>query len=90
MSIVRKKKQNYQERSPGKQETHVGALWKKGRIQELDARVETEEKFRNVSGFRKARAPLELTLARQFKATAMSCCSFSTVKEETKMVCDHC
>ena len=83
-------KQSYWERNLGKRETHVGALCKKRRIQELDARVETEEEFRNVLGFRKASAPLELTLAREFKATATGWYSFSTVKAETKMVCGHC
>jgi len=90
MSIVRKTSRAIGRETLGKRETHVGALCKKRRIQELDARVETEEEFRNVLGFRKASAPLELTLAREFKATATGWYSFSTVKAETKMVCGHC
>jgi len=38
----------------------------------MDARMETKEEFRNAMGFRKARAPLELTFARELKATAMN------------------
>ena len=33
----------------------------------MDARIETKEEFRNTVGFRKARAPLDFTLAREFK-----------------------
>jgi len=55
----------------------------------VDARIEMKEKFRNAVGFRKVRALLEMTLAREFKATT-SCYSFRIVKEETKVECSHC
>jgi len=35
--------------------------------------TETKEEFRNAFGFRKTRAPLDLTLAWEFKAIMMSC-----------------
>ena len=73
----------------GKEEKHREAPWRKRSIQEVDARIEMKEKFRNV-GFRKVRAPLEMTLAREFKVTATSCHSFRAVKAETKLVCGHC
>jgi len=73
----------------GKEETHRESPCEKGNIQDVDARIEMKEKFRNV-GFRKVRAPLEMTLAREFKVTATSCHSFRAVKAETKLVCGHC
>jgi len=56
----------------------------------MDARMETKEEFRNAIGFRKARALLELTFARELKATAMNGYSFRTINKETKIVCGHC
>ena len=74
----------------GKQETQGEAPWRKRSIEEVDARMETKKELRIAIGFRKARAPPDVTLAREFKATTMSCYSFSTVKEETKTLCGHC
>ena len=57
-------KHKHKEKSLGKQETQGEGPWRKGSIEEVDARVETKKELRNASRFRKARAPPGVTLAR--------------------------
>ena len=83
-------KKSFWERTLGKQETQGEDPWKKGSIEVVDTSMETKEGFRNAAGFRKARAPPDFTLAREFKATAMSGYFFKTHKEETKILCGYC
>lgn len=54
-----------------------------------ETRIKAKEEFRNTVGFRKDRAPLELTLARKFKGTTMSCYYFRNSYTEIKKMCGH-
>lgn len=68
----------------GKQETHGEAPQKK-----KETRIKTKEEFRNTVGFRKDRAPVELTLARRFKGTTTSCYYFRNSYTKIKKMCGH-